>query len=110
MVWNKLDRIQSPPIVTSDFVYLRLIGDRSIRKAILERYKRIEKRKYFTSRNQLFLSLGKSVMYPTITTILDYLEESNKVVFKKDGSIVWIFKGTSKSKKGLKVSRPVRKR
>jgi uncharacterized protein YecE (DUF72 family) len=30
MVWNKLDRIQSPPIVTSDFVYLRLIGDRSI--------------------------------------------------------------------------------
>jgi uncharacterized protein YecE (DUF72 family) len=30
MVWNQLDRIQSPPIVTSDFVYLRLIGDRSI--------------------------------------------------------------------------------
>jgi hypothetical protein len=71
---------------------------------------KIKKKKYFTSRNQLFLSLGKSVMYPTITTILDYLEESNKIVFKKDGSIVWIFKGTSKSKKGLKVSRPVRKR
>ena len=70
---------------------------------------KIKKRKYFTSRNQLFLSLGKSVMYPTITTILDYLEESNKIVFKKDGSIVWIFKGTSKSKKGLKVSRPVTK-
>jgi uncharacterized protein YecE (DUF72 family) len=33
MVWNQLDRIQSPPIVTSDFVYLRLIGDRSIREA-----------------------------------------------------------------------------
>jgi hypothetical protein len=49
-------------------------------------------------------------MYPTITTILDYLEESNKIVFKKDGSIVWIFKGASKSKKGLKVSKPVRKR
>jgi hypothetical protein len=71
---------------------------------------KIKKKKYFTSRNQLFLSLGKSVMYPTITTILDYLEESNKIVFKKDGSIVCIFKGTSKSKKGLKVSRPVRKR
>jgi hypothetical protein len=71
---------------------------------------KIKKKKYFTSRNQLFLSLGKSVMYPTITTILDYLEESNKIVFKKDGSIVWIFKGASKSKKGLKVSKPVRKR
>jgi uncharacterized protein YecE (DUF72 family) len=32
MVWNQLDRIQFPPIVTSDFVYLRLIGDRSIKE------------------------------------------------------------------------------
>jgi uncharacterized protein YecE (DUF72 family) len=32
MVWNQLDTIQSPPIVTSDFVYLRLIGDRSIKE------------------------------------------------------------------------------
>jgi len=32
MVWNQLDKIQSPPIVTSDFVYLRLIGDRSIKE------------------------------------------------------------------------------
>lgn len=31
MTWNQLDKIQSPPIVTTDFVYLRLIGDRSIR-------------------------------------------------------------------------------
>ena len=30
MVWNQLDTIQSPPIVTSDFVYLRLIGDRRL--------------------------------------------------------------------------------
>lgn len=33
MVWNQLERIQSPPIVTSDFVYLRLIGDRSIKES-----------------------------------------------------------------------------
>jgi len=32
MVWNQLDKIQSPPIVTSDLVYLRLIGDRSIKE------------------------------------------------------------------------------
>jgi hypothetical protein len=31
-VWNQLDTIQFPPIVTSDFVYLRLIGDRSIKE------------------------------------------------------------------------------
>ncbi|TLX66093.1 MAG: DUF72 domain-containing protein [Thaumarchaeota archaeon] len=27
MVWSQMDRLQTPPIVTSDFVYLRLIGD-----------------------------------------------------------------------------------
>jgi hypothetical protein len=30
MVWSQLDRLQTPPIVTSDFVYLRLIGDRRL--------------------------------------------------------------------------------
>ncbi len=25
-----MDRLQTPPIVTSDFVYLRLIGDRNL--------------------------------------------------------------------------------
>jgi uncharacterized protein YecE (DUF72 family) len=30
LTWNQLDMIQTPPIVTSDFVYLRFIGDRSI--------------------------------------------------------------------------------
>lgn len=32
MVWNQLDKIQSPTIVTTDFVYLRLVGDRSIKE------------------------------------------------------------------------------
>jgi len=32
MVWNQLDRIKSPPVVTSDFIYLRLIGNRSIKE------------------------------------------------------------------------------
>ena len=27
MVWSQMDRLQTPPVVTSDFVYLRLIGD-----------------------------------------------------------------------------------
>ena len=30
MVWSQLADIQTPPIVTTDFVYVRLIGDRSI--------------------------------------------------------------------------------
>ena len=30
LVWNQLDTVKAPPILTSDFVYIRFIGDRSI--------------------------------------------------------------------------------
>ena len=30
MVWSQMDRLQTPTVVTSDFVYLRLIGDRRL--------------------------------------------------------------------------------
>jgi uncharacterized protein YecE (DUF72 family) len=30
LAWSQLDTIQTPPELTSDFVYLRFIGDRSI--------------------------------------------------------------------------------
>lgn len=52
MVWNQLDRIQSPAIVTSDFVYLRLIGDRSIKEGDFGMIQkdRIEEMKYWADK------------------------------------------------------------
>ncbi len=32
MVWSVLDGLQTPPIVTTDFLYLGFIGDRSIQE------------------------------------------------------------------------------
>ena len=64
---------------------------------------KLKEKKYFLNRNQLFLSLGKSVMYPTIITILDYLEESDKIAFKKDSSIIWTFSNSRKIKKSRNV-------
>jgi uncharacterized protein YecE (DUF72 family) len=32
LVWNQLTEIQTPPVVTTDFVYVRFIGDRSIQE------------------------------------------------------------------------------
>lgn len=49
----------------------------------------------FTSKNQLWRNLPKQVQYPTFVTILNYLEESNKIVYAKDGSIVWTFMDSS---------------
>ena len=39
---------------------------------------------------QLWKSLPKSVMYQTFDLILNYLEESNKIVIK-NGRIIWIW-------------------
>ena len=30
LVWSQMDRLQTPPVITSDFIYLRLIGDRRL--------------------------------------------------------------------------------
>jgi hypothetical protein len=32
MVWSQLAELQTPPIITTDFLYLRFIGDRSIQE------------------------------------------------------------------------------
>jgi len=32
MVWSQLAKLKTPPVVTTDFLYLRLIGDRSIQE------------------------------------------------------------------------------
>ncbi len=41
------------------------------------------------STNNLFRTLPKQVQYQTLKVILDYLEQSNKIVYSK-GKIVWI--------------------
>ena len=40
MVWSQLAEIQTPPIVTTDFLYLRFIGDRSIQEKDFGRIQR----------------------------------------------------------------------
>jgi hypothetical protein len=42
MVWSHLARIKTPPIVTSDFLYVRFIGDRSIDEKDFGRIQKIE--------------------------------------------------------------------
>lgn len=47
--------------------------------------------KEFGSKNKLWRTLPKQVQYRTFTTILDYLENSNKIMYDKKGAILWIF-------------------
>tara|TARA_Y100000034_G_C6618259_1_gene269446 strand:+ start:74 stop:337 length:264 start_codon:yes stop_codon:yes gene_type:complete len=38
---------------------------------------------------QLWKKLPRKMMYQTFTVILDYLEESGKIIIDKDGCIIW---------------------
>jgi hypothetical protein len=42
MVWSQLAELRTPPIATTDFLYLRFIVDRTIDEKSFGRYKRIE--------------------------------------------------------------------
>ncbi len=68
----------------------------------------IKKSKVYPSRNQLWRSLPKQVQYPTFKAVLSYLEESNKIMFDKDDSIIWVFADNPKLKKLLAKSTKLR--
>ena len=68
----------------------------------------LAKEKEFSSKNKLWRALPKQVQYKTFTTILDYLEKSNKIIYDKDGSILWIFMDNKKLEKLLKSSTKLR--
>ena len=59
----------------------------------------ISKNKEFSSKNKLWRSLPKQVQYKTFVTILEYLEKSNKIMYDKKGSVLWIFVDNPKLKK-----------
>ena len=40
---------------------------------------------------QLWKKLPKKMMYQTYLTILDYLEQSGKMIIDKEGCIIWTF-------------------
>ena len=59
----------------------------------------ISKAKGFDSKNKLWRALPKQVQYKTFTTILSYLEKSNKIMYDKHGAIMWIMADNPKLKK-----------
>ncbi|MBI3842076.1 MAG: hypothetical protein HY295_02845 [Thaumarchaeota archaeon] len=59
----------------------------------------LSKMSEYTSKNRLWRALPKQVQYPTFKTVLDYLEKSNKIMYDKDGTIIWIFVDNPKLKR-----------
>ena len=52
--------------------------------------KTIQKHSQECGKYQLWQKLPKKMMYQTFQVILDYLEESGKIMIDEDGCIIWI--------------------
>jgi len=68
----------------------------------------IKQNQNYPSINQLSRHLPKQTQNGTLKNILRYLEESNKIMFDNDGSIIWIFADSEKRKRSLARSTKLR--
>jgi hypothetical protein len=66
--------------------------------SILMVEKAIQKSEDYPTRMELWKSLPKQMQYQTFKLILEYLEKSNKIMFKDD-KIIWIFANNKKLNK-----------
>ena len=66
--------------------------------SILMVEKVIQNSKDYPTRMELWKSLPKQMQYQTFKLILEYLENSNKIMFEED-KIIWIFPNNKKLNK-----------
>ena len=76
-------------------------ADESLRQMIATAMKKAGS---FPSKNKLRLSLPGQIQYSYFNQTLKYLEESNKIMYDKDGAIIWIFADNPKLRKLLSTS------
>ena len=67
----------------------------------------LSKMSEYSTKNKLWRALPRQVQYPTFKAVLNYLEESNKIIYDKDGTIIWIFVDNPKLKRLVKTSKPL---
>lgn len=64
----------------------------------------LSKMSEYPTKNKLWRALPRQVQYPTFKAVLNYLEESNKIIYDKDGTIIWTFVDNPKLKRLVKTS------
>jgi hypothetical protein len=57
---------------------------------------------------QLRGTVAKKIQYRTFNAVLKYLKNSNKIMYDKDGSIVWIFADKPQLKRLVETSTRLR--
>ncbi|MAG19824.1 hypothetical protein CL618_00110 [archaeon] len=60
-------------------------------ESVLMVEKTIEKYSQECGKYQLWKKLPKKMMYQTYLVILDYLQETGKIIIDKDGCVIWVW-------------------
>lgn len=60
-------------------------------ESVINVEKAIQKHSQEYGKYQLWKRLPKKMMYQTFQVILDYLEESGKILIDKSGTVIWIY-------------------
>lgn len=67
----------------------------------------LSKMSEYPTKNKLWRALPRQIQYPSFKMILNYLEESNKIIFDKDGTIVWTFVHSPELQKLKETAQPI---
>ena len=85
------DRLHSTEVSTLEVAKQESKGPNPTLDTITMVENELSKMSEYSSKNKLWRSLPRQVQYPTFKKVLDYLADSNKIVFDKTGKIYWIF-------------------
>jgi uncharacterized protein YecE (DUF72 family) len=69
MVWSQLAELRTPPIATTDFLYIRFIGDRSINEkdfGKIQKYRVMEMKKWSSKLKRVTRKVAKEKKVPTL--------------------------------------------
>ena len=61
----------------------------------------ISKHRDFRNNTELYNMLPRGVQHATFKKVLEYLEQSNKIAYDKNGALFWIFAGNNSKIKNL---------
>jgi len=102
--------MKTKKVLNTSYIYLynmpKTISHSPTLESVLMVEAAIKKHSQELGKYQLWKKLPKKMMYQTFQTIINYLEDSGKIMMDKDGVIIWTFdpKGIKKLlSKGIKL-------
>jgi hypothetical protein len=83
-------------VINSDYIQLYNMGRATILhsptlESVIMVEKTIRKHSQEYGKYQLWKKLPKKMMYQTFQVILDYLEQSGKIMIDRDGCVIWTY-------------------